>query len=93
MSDSATPGTVAHQAALSMGFPRQEYWSGLSFSSPGNLPDTGIKSGSPPLQADSLRLSHQGSLLAMTYSKSEAAEVLLIPPTPHPQQSCLSNPL
>ena len=37
------PMTVAHQASLSMGFPRQEYWSGLPFSSPGDLPDPGIK--------------------------------------------------
>ena len=35
--------TVAHQAPLSMGFPRQEYWSGLSFPPPGDLPDPGIK--------------------------------------------------
>ena len=39
----ATPWTVAHQAPLSMGFPRQEYWSGLPFPSPGDLPDPGIK--------------------------------------------------
>ena len=39
MSDSVTPWTVAHQAPLSMGFPRQEYWSGLPFPSPGALPD------------------------------------------------------
>ena len=39
----ATPWTVARQAPLSMGFSRQEYWSGLPFSSPGHLPDTGIK--------------------------------------------------
>ena len=45
----ATPWTVAHQAPLSMGFPRQEYWSGLPFSSPGDLPDPGIKPASPPL--------------------------------------------
>ena len=38
-----TPWTVAHQAPLSMGFPRQEYWSGLPFPSPGHLPDPGIK--------------------------------------------------
>ena len=38
-----TPWIVARQAPLSMGFPRQEYWSGLSFPSPGNLPDPGIK--------------------------------------------------
>ena len=41
--DSATPWTVAHQAPLSMGFPSQEYWSGLPFPSPGNLPDPTIK--------------------------------------------------
>ena len=49
--------TVAHQAPLSMGFSRQEYWSGLPFPSPGDLPDPGIKPGSPvspALQADSL---------------------------------------
>ena len=41
MSDSfVTPWTVAHQAPLSMGFPRQEYWSGLPFPSPGDLPDS-----------------------------------------------------
>jgi len=49
-----TPWTVALQAALSMAFPRQEYWSGLPFPSPGDLPDPGIKPGSPALQADSL---------------------------------------
>ena len=38
-----TPWTVARQAPLCMGFPGQEYWSGLSFPSPGNLPDPGIK--------------------------------------------------
>ena len=46
----------------SMGFPRQEYWSGLPFPSPGDLPDPGIKPGSPTLQADSYHLSHQRSL-------------------------------
>ena len=44
----------SHQASLSMGFPRQEYWSGLPFSSPGDLSDPGIKPVSPILQADSL---------------------------------------
>ena len=43
----ATPWTVAHQAPLSMGFSRQEYCSGLLFPSPGDLPDPGIKPGSP----------------------------------------------
>ena len=46
-----TPWTVACQAPLSMGFSRQEYWSGLPFPSPGDLPDPGIKSRSPALQA------------------------------------------
>ena len=50
----ATPWTVAHQAPLSMGFSRQEYWSGLSFPSPGDLPDTGIEPRSPALEADTL---------------------------------------
>ena len=44
--------TVAHQAALSIGFSRQEYWSGLPFLSPGDLPNPGIKPRSPTLQAD-----------------------------------------
>ena len=50
----ATPWTVAYQASQSMGFSRQEYWSGLPFPSPGDLPDPEIELGSPPLQADSL---------------------------------------
>ena len=49
-----TPWTVAYQAPSSMGFSRQEYWSGLPFPSPGDLPDPGIKLGSPALQADAL---------------------------------------
>ena len=50
----ATPWTVASQAPLSMGFSRQEHWSGLPFPSPGDLPDPGIKPESPAFQADSL---------------------------------------
>ena len=49
-----TPWTVAHQAPLSMGFSRQEYWSGLPFPSPGDLPNPGIEPRSPALQADTL---------------------------------------
>ena len=54
----ATPWTVAHQAPLSMGFTRQEYWSGLPCPSPGHLPDSGINPmtpASPALQMDSNR--------------------------------------
>ena len=50
----ATPWAVTLQAPLSMGFPRQEYWSGLPFPSPGNLPIPGIEPSSPALQVDSL---------------------------------------
>ena len=45
----ATSWTVAYQAPLSMGFSRQEYWSGLPFSSPGDLPYPGMEPGSPAL--------------------------------------------
>ena len=54
----ATPWTVAHQAPLSMGFSRQEYWSWLPFPSPGDLPDPGIEPGSPALQANTLPSEH-----------------------------------
>ena len=50
----ATPWTVAHQAPLSVGFSRKEYWTGLPFPSPRDLPNPGIEPGSPVLQADSL---------------------------------------
>ena len=50
----ATPWTVAYQASPSMGFSRQEYWSGLPLPSPGDVPDPGFKPGSPALEADAL---------------------------------------
>ena len=50
----ATPWTVAYQASTSVGFSRQEYWSGLPFPSPGDLPDPGIEPRSPALEADTL---------------------------------------
>ena len=50
----ATPWTVTHQAPLSMGFSRQEYWSALPFPSPGDLPNPGIEPRYPALQADAL---------------------------------------
>jgi len=59
MSDSfATPWTVVCQAPLSMGFPRQEYWSRLPFPSPGDLPNPEIKHMSPALKVYSLPLSY-----------------------------------
>ena len=59
--DSCDPMDVACQTRLSMGFFRQEYWSGLPFPSPGDLPDPGIKPRSPALQADSLPTELEGS--------------------------------
>ena len=68
-----------------MGFSRQEYWSGLPFPSPGDLPDRGIKPGSPELQEDSLHLSHRGSLQAAewgwkknSYSTADSCPYYLI---------------
>ena len=55
-----TPWTVACQAPLSMGFPRQEYCSGLPFPSPGDCPNLGIETTFSAFQVDSLPLSHQG---------------------------------
>ena len=49
-----SPWSIAHQAPLSMEFSRQEYWSGLPFPAPGDLPNPGIEFGPPALQTDSL---------------------------------------
>ena len=63
-----TPWTTARQAPLSMGFSRQEYWSGLPFPPPGDLPNTGIKPGSPALQANSLPSEPPGMCIDITYT-------------------------
>ena len=57
----ATPQTVVHWASLSIGLSRQEYWNGLPFPTPGDLPNPGIELTPPALQADSLPLSHLGT--------------------------------
>ena len=57
-----TPWTVAYQLPLSMGFPRQEYWNGLPFPSPGDFPDPGIEPRSPLLRADALPSEPPGSM-------------------------------
>ena len=59
-----TPWTVAYQAPPSMGFPRQEYWSGLPFPSPGELPNPGMEPGSPTLWADTLLSEPPGKPMA-----------------------------
>ena len=61
-----TPWTVAYQAPPSMGFSRQEYWSGLPFPSPGDLPDPGIEPRSPTLQADPLTSEPPGNIVVNT---------------------------
>ena len=71
MSDSATPWTVACQAPLSMGFSRQEYWSGLPFPSPGDLPDPGIE----PLSVRSPALASGFITTSITW---EASSYLLL---------------
>ena len=76
----ATPLTIAHQAPLSMGYSKHEYWSGLPFSYPGDLPNPGIKptsSMSPELQADSLPLNDLGSPIIQT-EKNKYCKLSLI---------------
>ena len=72
------PMDCSHQPHLSMGFSRQEYWSGLSFPSPGDLPNLGIKPGCPASQADSLlseppskpTFEFQGKVIALRFGGS-----------------------
>ena len=61
-----TPWTVAYQFPPSMGFSRQEYWSGLPFPSPGDLPDPGIEPRSPVLQANALTSEPAGKFYYIT---------------------------
>ena len=78
----STPWTVAHQAPLSMGFSRQEYWSGLPCPPPGDLPNPGIKTSSPvtpALQVDSLQLSHRGSPYPLFSSVAQSCLPLCSP--------------
>ena len=63
----ATPWTVTYQAPLSIRFPKQEYWSGLPFPSPRDLPDSGIEPRSPALQADALPTEPPGKALLYVY--------------------------
>ena len=63
----ATPWTIAYQAAPSMGFSRQEYWSGLPFASPGDFPDPGIEPRSPTLQSDALLSEPSGKFHIYVY--------------------------
>ena len=66
-----TPWTVARQASRSMGFSRHEYWNGLPFPSPGDLPDSGIKPGSPAFQADALTSEPLGKAQLKSYCSAK----------------------
>ena len=74
------PWTVAYQTPLFMGFSRQEYWSGLPFPSPGDLPDPGIEPRTPALQADSYQLSYKGRPMQY-YSDIKKDEIMPFPNT------------
>ena len=72
----ATRWTVAHQAPLSMGSSRQEYWSGLQFPTPGDLPNLGIEPKSPALQAASLPFEPPGKhIIGKDMQKSGTLEL------------------
>ena len=73
-----TPWTVACQAPLSTGFSRREYWSGLSFLSPEDLPKPGIELGSPTLQKTLYHLSPQGSPMTNLDSILKSRDVTLL---------------
>ena len=72
----ATPWTVGHQTPLSMRFSRQEYWSGLPFPSPGDLPDPRIEPRSPALQADALPSESPGRLLTLDCAQIDCVKLL-----------------
>ena len=76
----ATLWTIAHQALPSMGFSRQEYWSGLPFPSLGDLPDPGIEPGSPALEADALTSEPPGKpmLEDNEYSTDEQQQKMFV---------------
>ena len=78
----AIPWTVAHQAPLSIGFPRQEYWSGLPFSSPGDLSDSGIEPTSPALAGRFFTNEPSGKPHLVLLLSSKSAVCLLVTQLP-----------
>ena len=90
----ATPWTVAYQAPPSMGFSRQEYWSGLPFPSPGDLPDPGIEPGYPAFQADALTSEppdYNPLILPSTSHIGDFGDAQLQPGDPR-RSTCLNLP-
>ena len=91
MSNSCSPMDCTCQAPLSIGFSRQEYWSGFSFPSPGDIPDPGVEPMSPAWQADSLPLSHMVKILSIIVIVILSKFMVKIVST-GPQACCLSCP-
>ena len=87
VSDSVTPWTVARQAPLSMGFSRQESWSGLPFPSPGDLPGPGIKPTFPALAGRFFPTEPPGKPLLMKRRFALTTNHYLCTHTPHPPHS------
>ena len=84
------PWAVAYRAPLSMGFSKQEYWSGLPFPSPRDLPDPGIEPGSSALEADALTLSHQEKLSNLSVQFSGSIVSNSLPPHESKHHASLS---
>ena len=89
----AAPWTVAYQASLSMGFSRQEYWSGLPFPSPGDLPDPGIEPGRPALEADALTSEPPGSFARSKFGVPNRVITHSRPPAVGSLTNQLSTPI
>ena len=90
VSDSATPWTIARQAPLSMGFSRQEYWRGLPFPSPGDLPQPGTKPVFPALAGKFFTTEPAGKL------RRDLRDIVIFtpptaPPAPAPHERVESN--
>ena len=91
-----TPWTVAHQAPLSMGMPRQEYWSGLPCPPPGDLPNPGIKPRSPTLQVEYLLSEPPGKTnfchktMQISHNDTYIPSLSNIPPLPSSHSSLKS---
>ena len=88
-----TPWNVAHQGPVSMGFPQQEYWGGLPFPYPEDLPDPGIEPTSTAWQVDTLPLGHQGAQEWYPNEKVSQSLVLTSFRGLHSFWGIVSNPL
>ena len=87
-----TPWIVAHQAPLSMGFPRQEYWCGLPFPSPGDLPEPGIEPASSALAGKFFTMEPPGkSREPCNWCYFSEAETVTISSTDVPPAHCLAD--